>query len=205
MRSILVFGLFLCFGLVSRAQENLGTYENTYIEKEYPISISTKPNDAKFTLYIEALSLDNLVSEGGFSIDEKQLSGFVENIKQAKAKYEEWIATAKANNVTSLDKDISVTPSKVTGYFHYGSKWNFDFSVKPTFSFKILEDKGETSYLLIVRTGKLTSSSNEYINCDGFVLTFLSVEEIDAFLKTISQENINEYKNKPKTEDLFKD
>ena len=40
---------------------------------------------------------------------------------------------------------------------------------------------------------------------DGFVLVFSSVNEIDNFTNEISTQKINEFINKPKSKDLFKD
>ncbi|NBV91055.1 MAG: hypothetical protein EBR91_02665, partial [Flavobacteriia bacterium] len=95
--------------------------------------------------------------------------------------------------------------SKVVGYFLYGNEWNFQFLVNLKFDFKILESKGEIKYLLLVKTGELQSSSNEFMKVDGFVLVFSSSKEIDDFTSIISTEKITAFLNKPKNEDLFKD
>jgi hypothetical protein len=73
------------------------------------------------------------------------------------------------------------------------------------FDFKILESKGETRYLLLIRTGELQSSSNQFMKVDGFVLVFSSSKEIDDFIAAISTEKITEFLNKPKKDTLFKD
>ena len=150
------------------------------------------------------MSLDKIHGEGGIFIDESKYLDFLNALAEAKIKYEEWLKTAKENNVKELDKTMTIK-SKVGGYFLYGSDWNFQFLVNLKFDFKILESKGETKYLLLVRTGELQSSSNQFMKVDGFVLVFSSSKEIDDFTTIISPEKITEFLNKPKNEDLFKD
>ncbi len=196
--------IILITSLTGYSQEKYATYDNTYIEKTYEVQISLEANN-KFTFYIDALSLDNFVDKGGFEISSNQLKGFLTNLNQAKEKYKEWIKTAKANNVESLSKEIKIKSQKINGYFLYGGDWQFDFYVKPTFKFVILKSNEEIKYLLIVSTGELQSSSNEYIDCKGFVLVFSSLDEITHFETLFSEKQINEFKRKPNKEELFKD
>jgi len=190
---------FLTFTTVEGySQEKFTTYDNTYVGKTYNIQISSKDKD-NFTLYIEAMSVDRLHNEGGIMLKDKYHQDFLNAIAEAKIKYEEWVKTAKENNVKEMSKSMTVR-SKVGGYFLYGD-WNFQYAVNLTFDFKILESK----YLLIIRTGELQSSSNQFMKVDGFVLVFSSVNEIDSFTNEISTQKINEFINKPKSKDLFKD
>jgi len=185
------------------AQEKFSEYDNSYIGERFEIQLSAKEQD-KFTLYIGAMSLDKLHSKGGIRVEEKNHMEFIEALSQAKIKYEEWVATAKENGVKELAKTMTIK-SRVGGYFLYGSEWNFQFSVNLQFDFKILESKGETKYLLLIRTGELQSSSNQFMKVDGFVLVFTSPKEIDDFIGLISEDKISSFQNKPKREDLFKD
>jgi hypothetical protein len=206
MKQLMMIALMMCSTLISfegHSQEKFTTYNNKYGGNEtYNIQISSKDKD-KFTLYIDAMSLDRLHSKGGMMIDEKQHQEFLNAISESKIKYEEWVKTAKENNIKELDKSMTVK-SKVSGYFLYGD-WNFQYVVNLTFDFKVLESKGELKYLLIIRTGELQSSSNQFMKVDGFVLVFSSVNEIDNFTNEISTQKINEFINKPKSKDLFKD
>ena len=203
MKIILTVLITILISISVSAQEKFLTYDNTYANKNYDINLSIKDNN-KFTLYINAMSLDKLHENGGFMVYDKDYPEFIDALNQAKLKYEEWVKTAKENNVTKLSKEIKIK-SKVAGFFLYGSDWHFQFRVKLTFTFKILEIGGETKYLLIVRTGKLKSSSNQFMDVDGFVLVFSSDSEISEFVNAISLDKINEFRNKPKSEDLFKD
>ena len=202
-KSILTVSLIVATTLQIKAQEKFTTYDNTYAGKSYEIQISAKEKD-KFTLYIDALSLDGMHDKGGIFIEQKNHQDFLNALLEAKQKYEEWEKTAKENNVKELDKTMTIK-SKAGGYFLYGSEWNFQFLVNLKFDFKILESKGETKYLLLIRTGELQSSSNQFMKVDDFVLVFSSSKEIDDFMAAISTEKITELLNKPKKDALFKD
>lgn len=198
----MVGSLLMILGLGVNAQEKFTTYDNTYIGKPFEIDISIQENN-QFNLYIYALSLDAIHETGGFLVSDKNYLGFINALTAAKSKYVEWIQTAKANNVTELDKLIPAS-CRLAGYFMYGNDWQFQFLVNPTFNFKIIERNGSIEYLLLVRTGELESSSNQFMDVDGFVLAFTSEKEIQTFLDSISMDKIKEFMNKPKVEDLFK-
>lgn len=202
IKATLIGIILLTSGLIVKAQDKFTSYDNTYAKKTFDIHISIKDNE-KFTLYIEAMSLDNLHETGGFMVDDKKYQGFIDALNEAKSKYQEWEQTAKSNNVKDLDKEMPIK-SKVVGFFLYGSDWHFQHIVNLTFDFKIMESEGEINYLLIVRSGKMQSSRNQFMDVDGVVLVFNSANEIQDFVDSISSNKINEFKNKPKSEDLFK-
>ncbi len=198
LKTFLSIILFVATTLQIKAQEKFTTYDNTYAEKSFEIQISEKD------VLIEVMSLDGMHKEGGIFFAQKNLQDFLKALTEAKLKYEEWIKTAKENNVKELDKTMAIK-SKVGGYFLYGNKWNFQHSVYLKFDFKIAESNNETNYLLIIRTGELQSSSNEFIKVDGFALVFSSPKEIEDLTTAISKEKITEFLNKPKKDALFKD
>jgi len=202
INSILTITLFVFAMLTLNAQEKFGTYDNSYANSTYDLKIANSKN--KFSLYIHAMSLDDTHKKGGILIEEINHPEFVKSLTDAKLKYQEWLKTAKENNVKELTKKMLIQ-SKADGFFLYGSEWNFQFSLDLSYEFKILELKGEIKNLLIIRTGELTSSSNKYMKVDGFVLVFSNLKEIDDFINKISAAKITEYLNKPKKEDLFKD
>jgi len=190
--------LFTITTVESYAQEKFTTYDNSYFGKTYDIKLSLEQED----LYIDAMPLDELYDKGGIRIKKNQHQDFLNAIAEAKTKYKEWVKTAKENNVREFNKSMNIK-SEVGGYFLYGSEWKFQLSVILTFDFQILENEGELTYLLIIRTGELKSSSNEHLKVDGFLLVFSSVNEIDAFTNKISRQKINAFIAKPKEKDLF--
>jgi hypothetical protein len=197
--------IFLLLPLMFKAQEKFSTYQNSFgDDKERNIRISTKDKE-KYTLYIDAIPMDKLFKDGGgIQLTEKQNPDFIKALETAKLKYEEWVKTAKENNVTELRKEMSVKPS-CAAFFRAGSEWHFQFKLNLTFAFIIIKSGEEVKYLVTINTGKVTSSSNQFTTVDGFSIIFASVDEIDKFKEAISIEKINEFIAKPKEKDLFKE
>jgi len=92
----------------------------------------------------------------------------------------------------------------VDAYFSYG-KYQFDFNQPLRFAFFVNKNKGGTvDYELIVSTGELQSSSNQFMTSDGLAIIFNDVQELDDFLNKISIQKIDAFLAKPKTDALFK-
>lgn len=178
-------------------QDNYSSYKSSYLEKEYNILVSSKEEN-KYSIYIMATSFDNLYKEVGFYMKEKELNVFRNKLIDAKNKYNEWVKTAKENNVTDLDKEMKIEYD-VDGFFSTSAGWKFDEYVNISFHFKILEGK----YMLLIRSDKLVDMNNQFIDHDGFIVVFSNEAEIDSFLNKISEDKIIEFINKPKKTDLF--
>jgi hypothetical protein len=194
---ILILIFLLSFQVYS--QDEYNTYYNSYVKESYSISVgSEKPNN--YYIYIRMMSMESKSDEGGINFTHIEHADFIQTMKDAKSKYNEWSATAKQNSVDKLSKTMSYT-FKTGGYFQYGSKWHFQKVVVLTFDFMIID----TKHLLVIRTNELQSMTNEYIKHDGFTFVFQSSKEISDFINLISIENIQSFLNKPKTSDLFKE
>lgn len=176
-----------------------------YTEYSMP-SIGTKPYkiqvDEDGDLYVTIQSLDDVSKSAGIIIRKNPSTGFVDCMDSAKKKYSEWKSVAVQNRVKQLRKPIECTCT-VDGYFSYGD-WQLDFGKTPTFLFLVSETKGKVTHSLVVVTGKMTSSSNKYINMDGAAMSFDSENEIEGFLSKIRPEAVQKFLDKPKTEDLFR-
>lgn len=204
MRKITIIGLMiLVASQIAIAQVKFEKYDNVYFKKEYDIMISKKATQEDFSLYILSASLDNLWKEGGIIIETKRYDKFIEALNSAKQKFSEWIVTAKENKVNELVKPMPIT-ARCEGFFKTG-EWHFQKVVNLTFEYKIIpKETTESEHLLILRTGKLQSSTNQFSDMDGFVLVFTSVQEIENFINKISKNNINTFLNKPSQDNLFK-
>jgi len=197
MKKLCVFLAILPMSLFG--QEKYATYDNVHIGKKYEIKISRK-SDRVYTMYIEMLSLDNLSNNGGIMLDRQQHGNLILTLEEAKIKYQEWSKTAKENSITEMSKRMTYR-TKAAAYWYYGSEWQFQFLIEITFNFSIIDNK----YMLLVSTGKLTSSDNNYITHDGFVFTFTSAEQVDDFISVIDMTKLEQYLQKPSNSDLFKD
>lgn len=201
MKKILFFILVL-ISINTFSQNKISSYYNSYFNENYNIELSVEDTN-QFELYINACSTDNLISKGGIIINEDQYDNFIEQLNNAKSKYIEWTKTAKSNNVTDIDKDMDFV-SFSRGYFKCGSDWHFQYSVNLTYTFRIIKSKGILKHVLLIKTGKLQASDNEFMTADGFILVFSSIKEINNFLTKISMTRLNTYLKKPQKEDLFK-
>lgn len=189
---------------VGYSQDVIDSYEMSYFESKptYNISASQVKN-GKTSFYIYVASADRYSDAVALIIKSEQLEKFKSVIDSAKVTYINWSETAKENNVTELDKEISI--DKITfecGFFT--SDWHFDYSVQLTARFKILSSG---QYVLILENKyKLVSGSNKYIDSDGFFMVFTSSDEIDSFLNKLTLESVSSYyEKKSSKEDLFKD
>jgi len=198
---MMMMTLIMCsvMNIVTFGQEKYTSYDNLYSLSKYDVEISSK-DSTTYRLYVNMMSLDKIFKSGGVIIDENSHEKFTKTLLESQVKYEEWVKIANDNNVKELDKTMSLK-TKVIGYFLYGSEWNFQTFVNLIFDFKIINGKN----LLIVRTGEMISSSNQFMKNDGFVFVFSSTEEITEFLDVLSKDKITKFIKKPKSVDLFKD
>ncbi len=190
----------------SFSQKVYSEYNSIYFNSKYNLEVSFDEEDqSKYDIWINATSIDDLVEKTGIKVNSNKIDLFVKSLNLIKEKYIEWTTVAKTNNVEELKKDFNIDIPTVDGFFYFGDEWEFDYSVKPTARFIILKNKkGELCYVLLISSGGLTSSSNEYIKSDGLYIALSSIKEIEDFISGVSPETILSFKNKPKTEDLFK-
>ena len=190
----------LCSTTFVNAQVEVSTYEMSTFETE-PYSIqATEPKNGEFNYYIDMQSLDGAVSSGGVTIKSKNIDEFVLFLIECQSKLNEWNEVAKANGVEELTKEIPVTvkPS-VDGYFKYGD-WQFDnyVNLNPVYL------RTENVASVVIYTGELTSTSNEYIDCENLAFA-LNSSEISALLKNIDKATVlSFFSEKDNKEDLFK-
>lgn len=188
--------MLLLLTQILSSQEKYALYNSSYDDNIYEIQIHHDDNN--YTLYVYMLSLERLSDTGGIRILSNQHTNFLTALNNAKLKYKEWSEIAIENNVEEVVRNMDYN-SRVRGFFLYGRTWHLVRNVNLRFEFRVIDNKP----LLLIRTGRLTSSSNRYINHDGFVIVFQNIDEIDDFINILTIENIQEFINKPRTIDLF--
>jgi len=201
MKQLLFILLLISFNAYS--QENFSAYKNEYTKSIYSIKIE-KSKENTFRLYIDAFSLDKNSYKGGFIIYERDYNNFINFLIKSKEKYTEWANTAKDNGIKELDKLMTYKHS-TTAYFMYGDKWHFAFDVNLKSHFMVLDVLDKTKYLLLIKTGDLVSSSNQFIKTNDFMLVFSNPEEIDSFMNAILLSKIKDFMLQPDKKELFKD
>lgn len=181
-----------------QAQQKYTTYSMRYVEDEYDIQIGDEGK-----LYITIMTMDRTSKSAGIILKRKKAPQFMECLDSARKKYAEWTEIAIKNNVKEMSKEIDCG-CKVEGFFSFGD-WQFDFYVVPTFKFLVTDYGGKINHLLVINTGRMTSSSNQYIDSDGGTIIFNSDMEIVDFIRKINPKNVEEFlSKKPNVEELFK-
>lgn len=189
--------MFVCLlAVVSvRAEQKVGSFQNSYFEKEYDIEAAAK-NDKLQTVYI---GVDAKDSKTAFiSVDGKDLGLFKTSLELVRDKYLEWVKVAKENNVTEMNKEFGIKfPSVAIAWA--GSKWWFAFGQKINMRFIIL-DSGK---MVASWAPKVTSSSNRYIN-ETIYFVFADEEDFNNLISQLNYQSIlDQLQNTKKNEDLF--
>lgn len=204
LKQFVLATFIVLIAVTAKGQKQFTTYQNTITKELYNIQLSFDKK-GNFSIWFDAYSSDKLIKKVGFYVKEKEYPLFIDNLLAAKSKYIEWVATANENNVTELKKEMAINTQPVTGYFYFGSDWHFIYNIKPTYNFSISEMNNEIEYLLLIRSGKLIASDNQYMDCNSFYLIFNSAEEISRLVEAISLSNIEKFKNNTgEKDDLFK-
>jgi hypothetical protein len=200
--------LLICSTIFSYGQKDYEKYTMSYfdgvgkLDSEYQISVSEQNGK----LYIDMYGSDKLRSNGGIIVDTKYREGLRQNLMDSKVKYDEWVKVGKENDVKDMDKKMSKIVSKgIKGFFQYGSEWEFDSSVKLSFTFRITESEdGNVRYLMIVRTGDMVSSTNQYMDVDEFMWVFVNGQEVQELIDLLDDTKIETFLNKKdEVKDLF--
>ena len=201
MKNSLLLVFFV--GSLVYGQETIGTYE--VLDKELSIQ-ATKPYEkGSYNLYINCYSLDASHENAGISIKYKKIDDFKLSIVNASQKYAEWVLVAKENDVKELDKVIEISSPKVSGYFLYYKDWKYDFMVNLKYRFKISEKNGVVDYAMIITTGEMVSSDNEFMTLDNVAYVFYSMDEINHFISLLDNQLVlDKFNTKGNKEDLFK-
>jgi|JI6StandDraft_1071083.scaffolds.fasta_scaffold67063_3 hypothetical protein len=182
------------------SQASIGTYQSTYFDRAYDVAASKPDAKGEFSFYIDAASLDGVSKEANLIIRSKQLPEFISFVDSMKRVFVKWKKTAIDNNVTELDKEVEYKKTSYTAGFKYGT-WNFDFGIMLTPRFKIIKDK----HVMVITSGKLQSSSNQFIKSDGFAIVLSSPDEFDQLMKALDADAINKKSEEDmKKADLFK-
>lgn len=178
----------------TNAQEKMSTYSTAFTSEKYDVDIDTDTKD----LYVGTFSM-GANKNVGLIVSNDQRTDLIDNLQKVKALYIEWSKVAIENKVENVNKPTGIT-CKTASYFHSGRDIYFQHRVVLEFDFGVIKSKS----LILVKTGKLKSTKNQYITHDGGIIVFSSVEEIDAFINAISDKTVNDAMAKPKQEDLFK-
>lgn len=194
IRTALAGAMFIAV-LCANAQQIVGTYPCRMMNKAYEVK-ATNEGDA----WISGPSMDDRQQECGFIVKNKVLPVFRESLLAVRDKYRDWTMVAKGQEVQDMLKEMPVNVPKVTYFFTYGEV-QFAFNKLPTAYFSISEGR----YEVMLVSGVLTASSNQYMKTNGVMLAFSDEGEISALYDILAPGHIQEELQRLKeTKDLFK-
>jgi len=103
----LVFAVILSSLCAFGQTEESGIYKtihNEYLDKDFQITYIGKALSKDNYFLFQAFNTEDNSNSGIFFTNSKQWNSFIQDLQSAKTKYVEWIATAKGNNISELDK-----------------------------------------------------------------------------------------------------
>lgn len=201
MKRVFLLGLAISLiTIAANAQEKISSYlVDTFNKGELSVMATEPKENGTYTLYIDVPPLRDS-RQVALIIKDKHLADFKNNILNAKEVFLDWKKTAIENKVIDVEKEIQLNKGALGAAFVYGS-WNFDFDIILEAQFRVREGK---HYLVLTNKHKLQSSSNRYIDSDGFALLFSDEKEIDEFLESLDPQIVmNHFTNKKSKEDIF--
>lgn len=199
---LLIIGLLSPLVLPASAQRAETSFYGSHLKKTYYVK-ATQPNTkGRYDLHIEMQSLDELSKEIYLDIQYRTISKWIETLQEVKDTYVKWRETAITNEVTKASKTIKEcgTLSYLCfPVFKYGD-WHKVMAHPILFVFQVSSD----DINLIIATGRVTASKNQFISSDGGVIILSSEQEIDDFIACFDDEWVRAYYDAKKdTDDLF--
>jgi hypothetical protein len=184
---------------------DVGTFTNGSTGTETKVELSINEKDKSYRIWIEGRPiLMSRDGEGGIMLNSKQHRDFYETLSRVKTTYQSWIKTAVENNVKDVTTEMK-DKVKTDTYFMYGSKYRFDLGQNLSFSFRVVEVDGKVYQTLIMKSGTLQASDNQYMTHSGIFISFYTPEDLQSFIDLLSMEKIGDLVNKQLNQkDLFK-
>lgn len=196
MKKILLLFIALVATLAIKAEQQVGSFSNSYFNKKYTIEAAEK-NDKLQSVYIGVESKD---SRSAFiCVDGKNLELFKTALELVRDKYLEWVQVAKDNNVTEINKEFDIKFPSVDVAWS-SSKWWFSFGKKINMKFIIFDD----GKIVASWAPKVTSSTNRYID-EQIYFVFACEDDFNNLISQLNYQRIlDQLLNTKNNEDLFK-
>jgi len=200
----LLLGALLLLSTLSFSQETIGTYQMSYLTSSEPYSVqASEPKNGNFSWYIMCAGETSSTQDSFIIVKNDKMSDFINYINFLEDVYIKWSDVATQNKLTSKTfKEITDTPSNdVSAGWKYGS-YHFDYSVILSARFIVLDGGAK---VLVIDTGSLQASDNQYIDSKGNMLVFSNKLEIENFKALLLEKTVLDfYTAKNKQKDLFK-
>lgn len=184
------------------AQSLITTFSGNYLNRTYKVKATQPDTKGRFDLYVEMISLDNVSDQIYLVTHRNSLEKCRMVLNAVAEKYVEWSAIAIKNHTEKINKKIEVKiPNFVfSAVFKYGD-WHQKANIKPVFVFSFEDDAAQ----LLISTGKVQATDNQFISSDGGVIVLSSLDEITNFIDCFDEKLVDDfYNSKKNAEALFK-
>jgi hypothetical protein len=185
----LIAGILATIGV--RAEIAISDYTNSHGES-FRVSLLTK-NDKPYRISIECETKDK--SKGEIWIKPSDVQKFQDALISLKAKYEEWDAIAKKNNVAKASKDMPIKFPKVELVWGHTTTFFANDSFKAKW---VLSSPVE----FVVCIANVKASNNRFAN-ETFILRFYCVEDVQNLIDALSQDKIDASMRTSENSNLF--
>lgn len=173
----LFVGLLTAMGL--HAQIGIADILNSHGET-FKVQLLTK-NEKPYRVSIECSTKDK--SKGEIWIKPSDVQKFRNALVLLKAKFEDWNATAKSNNVTEASKDMPVKFPKVEFVWGHSTTFFANDSFKAKW---ILSSTVE----LVVCVAMVKASNNQFAK-ETFSMSFYNPQDVQNMIDALSQERVD--------------
>lgn len=173
------------------AQIAIADFKNSHTES-FKVVLLTK-NEKPYRVSIECETKGK--SNGEIWIKPSYVSKFRDALVLIKSKFEEWDATAKANNVTEASKDMPIKFPKVEFVWGHSTTFFADDSFKVKW---VLNSPVE--FVLCIASVK--ASNNQFAK-ETFSIRFYNFEDVQNLIDALSQEKIDAAMRASENSNLF--
>lgn len=157
----------------------VGDFINSHGES-FKVVLLTK-NDKPYRISIECETKGQ--SKGEIWLKPTEVQKFRDALISLKAKYEEWDATAKKNNVTEASKDMPIKFPKVEFVWGHSTTFFANDSFKAKW---ILHNPVEC----VVCIATVKANNNRFAD-ETFSIRFYQVEDVQKLINALSQERVD--------------
>ena len=201
MKKIIIIAVMAMVAATSAAKlESIGEYDMSFFHKSYLIKMGEAPNGG-YSFYVESEPRgddDTFVA----AIFNTKKNDIISQMEQIKGKYQEWSKIAKDNNIVDYVKAFDMKLKGIPSFI-----WLNDAQVAFETDYDVIFHVSSTGDCRVsISVGEIKAFNNRFITCNGMMLVFSSVEEIDNFIK-IMKDGIAtaqaKKEEKTKTDKLF--
>lgn len=187
MKKILLSAISVVLCLCATAQEKVAEYHSGFYNKDFYVELGSMDEEGDYRYYVEVSHNDLAIDDVNISMYQYEAKEFIAALEEAKAKYIEWITVAQDNNVNYVNKRMDIKFPTIRAGFSYDG-WDFsDNEVTPHFMID------NNKYLLVIKGSPITNGD---YTCDGYNITFGSVEDIDSFIKCFDEKTADNHYGK---------